>query len=106
MKHLLMLIALAALSMTSYAAPFAQASVAGAPTHCVFDVDGTVTVVTVATGTCKTDLVAVTVGAHTVKVKARTVDPLWGNLESAETTPLAFSRPGVPPTPTGLTLTP
>lgn len=64
-------------------------------------------VVVDATGTyCHYDIAAVTVGAHTVKAKFITIDPVWGRLESALTAPINFTRPGPPQAPAGLILAP
>lgn len=112
---------LAALALASSAAianPFVQSGVSDktflAPgvIQCGVFLDAAPKVVipvTAVTGgnVCQVDVGSVTVGAHTISFTAITVnDPVWGSLESARSVPLAFSRPGVPPAPTGLLLTP
>lgn len=108
MKIIALLLAL--IATPSFAAPFAAADPPAGATHCVFTIDSlTPVVVTVPVSppfTCKTDVGAVAVGPHTVKVRARQVDPVWGTIESADTAPLAFTKPGPLAVPTGLTLTP
>ncbi len=95
---------------TTSAAPFAAADPPAGATHCVFTIDSlaptVVTVGVVAPYTCKTDVGAVAVGPHTVKVRARRVDPVWGDVDSVDTAPLPFTKPGPLAVPTGLTLTP
>ena len=65
--------------------------------------------VTAATGgsICKFDAANVSTGNHSIQMTFITVnDPIWGSLESAKSVPLSFTRPSVPPAPTGLGLTP
>lgn len=82
---------------------------ASAPTACGLYLDAAakveVPVVTDATGVyCKFDLQAVSVGAHTLKATFIRNDPIWGVLEGAQSSPLAFTRPAVPGIPAGLIL--
>ena len=108
MKYVVALLAL--VSFPAFAAPFAMADPPAAATHCVFTIDSlspvVVAVEVVAPFNCKTDVGAVAVGPHTVKVRSRRVDPVWGTVESVDTAPLAFTKPGPLVVPTGLTLTP
>jgi len=56
---------------------------------------------------CKYDLASVSVGSHTVKATAISIDPVWGNQESAQSLPFAFSRPAASVTaPTNIKLVP
>ena len=55
---------------------------------------------------CKVDVGPLAAGAHTVKVTHIIKDPSWGNMESAQSAPFAFSRPTTPTTPVGLELLP
>ena len=61
-----------------------------------------------ATKICKYDLAPTFApGTHTVTMTAITVnDPVWGNAESAKSTPLVFTKPGVPAAPGNLGLSP
>jgi hypothetical protein len=54
----------------------------------------------------KYDLSSISAGNHTVVIKAVTVDPKWGRLESIATNPFVFQRLSNPPTPTGIGLVP
>lgn len=63
--------------------------------------------VTVTSGvkTCKYDLATLASGTHSIRMTAITVnDPIWGSQESAQSLPLAFSKPGAPVAPGGLVL--
>jgi hypothetical protein len=55
---------------------------------------------------CKYDIGNLTVGQHSVKFAYIVKDPVWGTLESGQSTPFAFSRPTIPTTPVGLGLIP
>ncbi len=107
MKVILFLCALLA-SAYAAAAPFAQAAVVAGVTSCNFSLDGGAKVnVLVAAGLCKFDLSGVSSGSHNITVTAVTTsDPIWGTQESAASSPLAFSRPAAPTTPSGLQLVP
>jgi len=111
MKRILLAAILALCASGVHAAPFVVADLADqTTTHCTLSLDGgafgpDVPVV----GTpkqCKHDLTAVTVGAHSARLVAVKVDSVWGRLESAPSSPLAFSRPATPAAPSGPTLTP
>lgn len=85
--------------------------VAPGVTHCGVFLDSTAKVtiaVTAVTGgnICKYNVAGVSAGAHTIRMTAIINDPLWGTQESPQSAPLAFTKPGVPPTPAGLNLTP
>ena len=107
------LLAILAFVPSAYAAPFVVSDpVDPATTQCGVFLNAApkVTVpVTVTAGvkTCKYDLATLASGTHTVKMTAITInDPVWGSQESAQSAPLAFSRPGVPVAPVGLGLSP
>ena len=112
MKRLLAVLALS-ISSTAYAAPFVVSDVlAAGVTQCGIYLDAVPKVVisvTAVTGgnICKHDLAGITSGAHTVRFTAITVnDPIWGSQESAQSSPLSFSKPGLPAAPAGLALQP
>jgi hypothetical protein len=64
-------------------------------------------VTSVATGNiCKFDVGGISNGSHTIKMTAIANDPVWGSLESAESLPLVFARPGQTTIPGGLKLAP
>jgi hypothetical protein len=50
---------------------------------------------------CRYDLVGVAVGSHTIRMTHVAKDTIWGDLESAQSVPFTFSRPGTPGVPTG-----
>jgi hypothetical protein len=81
-------------------------------THCTFQVDGAAwgaDVPSVTVGgvrVCALDVTGIAAGAHSILVKAVVVDPLWGRLESAPSSPLAFTRPQAPAAPAGIRLVP
>jgi hypothetical protein len=52
------------------------------------------------------DLALISIGSHTVIVKAVKVDSLWGRTVSASSIPFAFTRPGAPSTPISIGLIP
>jgi hypothetical protein len=93
------------------AAPFviSDAYTSGlSPTHCGLLLDAQAKVdVPVALDAqgrpyCKFDLAPVATGAHRIRATAVIIDPVWGRLESAESLPFDFSRPGAPGVPSGL----
>lgn len=98
------------------AAPFAITDpVASGVTHCGLYVDAAAKieapVFTDAVGAkiCRFDLASLSVGNHALRVTAIMRDPTltyYPYLESAQSPPLAFSKPGAPLTPAGLRLTP
>jgi len=70
---------------------------------------GTMTDGTVLTNAVRYDLVGITVGAHTVKIRACKGDPVWGEACSpTPLTPFSFTKPAPPVAPplepTGLSL--
>jgi hypothetical protein len=97
---------------TAVAAPFVVSDpLAAGVTHCGVLLDAQpkqIVAVTVEAGEsiCKFNLAGISVGSHNVRMTAQINDPIWGSLESAESSPLTFVKPGVPATPGGLGLTP
>jgi hypothetical protein len=55
---------------------------------------------------CKFDLQSIGNGSHSVRMTAIANDPMWGQVESAQSAPLAFVRPAAPATPAGVRLAP
>ena len=97
----------------AFAAPFVVSdSLTPGVTQCGVFMDAApkVTIpVTAVTGgnICKHDIAAVSIGSHTVRMTAITVnDPIWGSQESVQSSPLTFVRPAVPSAPAGLQLAP
>jgi hypothetical protein len=90
------------------AAPFLQATVVSGVTSCGVFLDAAPKVVVSASGgTCKYDVSGVSNGSHTATMTAiASADPVWGTQESAPTPPFVFVRPGVPSSPSTLTLVP
>ena len=70
------------------------------PTGCILQVDGTyrpeIPVVKNSSDLvfCKFDVSGVNAGSHTVTAKFVATDPVWGRLESEDSAPLVFSKPG------------
>lgn len=104
----ILLCLLLALPGMAFAAPFVIADVVAGVGQCGVYLDATPRVLVPAVaGQCKYDLAGVSVGAHSVTMTAMTInDPIWGTQESAQSVPLAFSRPAGPAVPTGLVLIP
>jgi hypothetical protein len=106
----ILVLALALFSLPAYAVEVVGDLVDQTTTHCTFRLDGgawTADLPVVGTPKrCEWSVDTVTVGAHNVTARAVKVDPVWGRLESVDAVPLAFSRPGSPGAPSGLTLTP
>ena len=81
-------------------------------THCgvLLDANAKVTVPVTITSTVKTceyqlpDSMAN--GSHSIRMTAIAIDPLWGQVESTQSAPLAFVRPAAPATPAGARLVP
>lgn len=116
-RSLMKWFALIAIALTSPA--FAGPFVISAPTtdttvsQCGVYLDAAAKVViplTAITGgaACKFDISSIAPGAHTVQMSFMTPnDPIWGALEGAKSSPLAFTRPTPPSTaPGGLGLIP
>jgi len=110
-------LALTLISLNSYAGPFLVSdplpTLTPPITHCGVYLDTAAKVVvpvalTAPTGPsiCRYDLSGIASGNHTVNVTAIRIDPIWGTVESGNSSPLAFVRPGIPPAPSGLTLSP
>jgi hypothetical protein len=99
-------------AIPAHAAPFVVSdTLAAGVTHCGVLLDAQpkqIVAVTVEAGgsICKFNLAGISVGSHNVRMTAQINDPIWGSLESAESSPLTFVKPGVPATPGGLGLTP
>ena len=95
-------------SFSIQAAPFAVVDVVAGVAQCGVYLDAAPKATIPATALqCKYDLSTVSAGAHSIKMTAISIaDPVWGTQESAQTSPLAFSRPVAPAVPTGLVLTP
>ncbi len=104
------------ISSLAWGAPFVVSDpVITGVTQCGVFLDGSpkltvpVTAVTlpVAGNICKVDVGSVSTGSHTISLTTITVnDPVWGSQESAKSSPLAFTRPLAPVSPSGLSLTP
>lgn len=101
--------ALALVSLVSpvYAANIV-ADVASGTAQCGVFLDAAAKVVIPAVGTtCTYDVSTVSVGLHSIKMTAISVnDPVWGSQESAQSAAFSFTRPGTPAAPSGLRLTP
>ena len=104
------------ISSLAWGAPFVVSDpVTAGVTQCGVFLDGSpkltipVTAVTlpVAGNICKVDVGGVSTGSHTISLTTITVnDPVWGSQESVKSPALNFTRPGVPISPSGLTLSP
>jgi len=82
------------------AAPFALGDLPDqTTTHCQLEYDGVWGQDAAVTGTpkvCRFDIAGATVSAHTIRMKAVKVDPIWGRQESVPSAPLTFSPPAPP----------
>jgi hypothetical protein len=89
-------------------APHLYGNVEDSVTHCGMVLDGapkvTAPVVAGTPKTCKFSVSSVNAGPHTVTLTAIVIDPVWGNQESAPSTPFLFTKPATPVTPTTLRL--
>lgn len=88
--------------------PYTGASL---PTHCGILLDTAAKVEVPAVidpsgAICKYDLASAPTGAHVVKARFILRDPVWGVIESADSAPLNFLRPGAPTAPLGLSIKP
>jgi len=98
--------------LSAFAAPFVVTDpVAPGVTHCgvLFDSQPKQVIQVTNEGgqnICKFDLAGISAGPHQVRMTAQINDPIWGSLESAESAPLDFVKPGVPAAPTGMQLAP
>lgn len=107
-------IILMGLSGVSWAAPFVVSDPytgSPAPTHCGVFLDSAprVEIPISAEGTdvrCRYDVGGVGAGSHSITMTHILKDPVWGNLESAQSPPFVFARPAVPVAPSGLGLSP
>lgn len=96
----------------AHAGPFAEATVTAGVTGCGWYLDTqtvpTIVAVTPPGTVCRYNLGGVSNGPHVIAADARSVDPMWGPLQSTKSVPLNFARPatsGVSP-PSGLVLVP
>lgn len=79
------------------------------PTHCGVWLDTQPRAEIAVTSTnagpyCKYDVGSVADGSHTIKMTHVRKDAVWGDLESAQSSPLVFSRPALPIAPAGVSL--
>lgn len=88
------------------AAPFVVSDPSNeAPTHCGVWMDSAprqeIPVAIDATGApyCRIDLESVSAGGHVIKASFVKKDAVWGTLESAQSAPFEFVRPGAPAAP-------
>lgn len=97
----------------AYAGPFVVSdpvpATAVQPTHCGVWLDTQarteIEVTPSAAGPyCKYDVGTVTIGSHTLRMTHVRKDAVWGDMESAQSAPLAFQRPAVPGVPAGVSL--
>ena len=107
MKSLLALLALF-VALEGSAAPFLEADVVAGVAQCGVFMDAAPKVLVPAAALkCRYDLAGLAAGPHSVTMTALSVaDPIWGTQESGPSSPLAFSRPGAPASPSGLVLKP
>lgn len=83
------------------ASPFAVGDVVAGVTECRVLLDGVdVGIVPAQSLECRFDAAGVSFGPHSLTMTAIINDPVWGVLESAQSGPLAFTRPSVPVVPT------
>lgn len=115
MIHVLIALVLLLSASLGHAAPFVVSDPAPAtgtqPTHCGIFLDAAakaeVAVASDTTGKyCKFDIGMVGIGSHTIKATFIAKDTTWGTLESLQSAPFTFTRPGVPQVPVGLGLAP
>lgn len=113
MKRLSLFLIMLFVSVAASAAPFVVSSpVTGSSvTNCGVYMDAlpvqTIAVTSDASGKfCKWDASGLAAGAHSVTLTYLVIDPIWGNLESAHSSPLAFTRPSAPSQPSGVSLIP
>lgn len=84
----------------AFAAPFAISdAVDNVATHCGIYMDGNPKVVIPVTAVgpgkiCKYDVGHVDVGGHVITMTAIAQDPVWGDVESPQSVPFTFVRPG------------
>lgn len=110
MRKIFLLISLSLFSLPALAVEVVGDLPDQTTTHCAFRLDGgpwTADLPVVGTPKrCEYAVDSVTAGPHNIVAKAIKIDPVWGRLESADSVPLAFSKPASPVAPSGLTLTP
>jgi hypothetical protein len=105
---------LAMMALEAQAAPFVVSDpTTQSVTHCVLLLNSKPAVdspleVTTGGKRCKVDVSTAAIGVNSLRLRFASIDPIWGRVESADSTPFTFTRPGSEnlSVPDGLGLTP